>query len=725
MDGWITIGTKLETDKFDKQVRDLEDKIKKEESKAELKLQAKLQAERELEAHKQKIYEVEKEYEKLSQQVEKVQGIMDKQGKGIALTPQDFTDMQNYDSILAQSEKIGNSLDKMYTKQDQLNAKVQRTNFAYNETADKVNKYKQKLDSIKLDRQVADVNRMKEGFKGVGSSVQSAIKKVGKLALGIFAVRSAYNLLRQASSNLASYDEQYATNLEYIKYALTQAIAPVLQYIVSLAATLLGYINAIINALFGINLFSKGSADNFNKMKAGASGAAKAAKEIRKQLAGFDEINMLSDQSDSGGGAGGAGGATPSFDLSALGGEVPDWLKWIVDHKDEILALMAGVAAGLGAWKLGFSGLQSLGIGVAIGSLVYAIEKLIGFMNDPSFENFGGTIQGIGGAITGLAIAFGGLYGIIAGVVVLIVGTVLKYWEQIKGTIQKGLDWLKSKTDWVSFMFGDTFGKIYNVSVEALQNVLDFFDFMFTSWKGQFEGIIMFLEGVFTGDWNKAWEGIQKGFTAWWEGIKGMIDSLFKYFDNVLIQPLKIVFASLWNGIMDGFRTAVNWIQQRFNDMISFFNRVIGIINGLFAYLGTQAGEIIGGNFKRAINVVLGVIEKILNSPIRAINSLISTINTLPGVNLSRLNTFSLPRLAVGGIVNMPNRGTMVGGAIAGESGREGVLPLTDQEAMAELGREIGKWININATVPVYVGNRQIAREIKKINAEDDFAYNT
>ena len=56
---------------------------------------------------------------------------------------------------------------------------------------------------------------------------------------------------------------------------------------------------------------------------------------------------------------------------------------------------------------------------------------------------------------------------------------------------------------------------------------------------------------------------------------------------------------------------------------------------------------------------------------------------------------------------------------------KSGVLPLTDTQAMAELGREIGRWININATVPIYVGNRQIAREVRKINAEDDFAYNT
>jgi hypothetical protein len=61
---------------------------------------------------------------------------------------------------------------------------------------------------------------------------------------------------------------------------------------------------------------------------------------------------------------------------------------------------------------------------------------------------------------------------------------------------------------------------------------------------------------------------------------------------------------------------------------------------------------------------------------------------------------------------------------MAGESGREGVIPLTDAQAMEELGRAIGRYINLNATIPVYVGNRQIAREIKRIDAEDDFAYN-
>ena len=87
-DGYITIETKLSTDKFDKQVIDLEKKIKNEENKAQLKLKAKLQAEDELKRHKQAILEIEQEYEKTSQQVEHLQSIMSKQAKGVSLTPQ-------------------------------------------------------------------------------------------------------------------------------------------------------------------------------------------------------------------------------------------------------------------------------------------------------------------------------------------------------------------------------------------------------------------------------------------------------------------------------------------------------------------------------------------------------------------------------------------------------------------------------------------------------------
>ena len=243
---------------------------------------------------------------------------------------------------------------------------------------------------------------------------------------------------------------------------------------------LLGYINAIMQGWFGINLFARGSAKNFQKMKAGAGGVSKAVKEIKKQLAGFDEINMLTDNSDSGaGGGGGAGGVSPDFDLSKFQGEVPDWLQWIIDHKDEILAVLAGIATALTLIHLRVAPLTALGIGTMLAGILWTIGALKDYLKAPTWENFGKIIQGIGIFLAGLLGIILGFPGVVIGVVVFIVGTIIRYWEQIKGFLQGGIDWLKGKSDWVHQMFGDTIGNIYDTFVENLQLILNWFDMTF------------------------------------------------------------------------------------------------------------------------------------------------------------------------------------------------------------------------------------------------------
>ena len=685
VEGDITIEIKASTDKFDRQIAELEKRMKKEEKKG-IKKEADIT---DLEKSINEYDTAQKEVERLTAKLEELrevrQSIM-QQGDFTFVTPQGTVGFSNeYKDVEREIQKANTDLVKqteIINSQggsiDKNRAKLESMKQKHDEISQKVSEYKQKIENVKMQKQVADVEKLKSGFNNVGSSIQGAVKHVARLALGIFGIRSAYMALRRASSNLASYDQQYATNLEYIRYALTQMIAPVLQWIVRLAATLLGYINAIVQAWFGINLFSRGSAENFNKMKAGASGVSKAVKEIKKQLTGFDEINMLTDQSDTGTKAGGIGGiATPSFDLSAMQGEPPAWLQWIIDNKDLILSTLAGIAAGLLAIKLGASGIQALGIGVMVAGIIYTIQSLLDYLKDPSWENFGKVIQGIGIAIVGLGILIQSVPLIVAGAIILIIGIIIKYWEQIKAFLQKGIDWLTGKSDWVHQMFGDTIGNIYDTFVENLQLILNWFDMTFKNIKQILDGIIQFVKGVFTGDWKMAWEGVKKIFGAIWDWIK---------------NTLKTVLQIAWNTVKGVAHTV---------------------------------GNVIAAAFKAVVNSVMWAIERVLNSPIRTINRLIGVINAVPGINLSTLPTFNLPRLKVGGIVNMPNKGTLVGGAITGESGREGVIPLTDQQAMAQLGAEIGRNVVVNLTNITKVGNRQIAREIKQINAEQEFAYNS
>lgn len=682
-DGSIMIETKLSTNKFDKQIQKLDEKIQKKD-KEKIKLEADIKNIKESEAEYDELIKKSDEYgDKLIQAKQKVEELTNAR-KGL------FVNGKIKASEIPQYENYGTQIEEAETKVKELNTEIANTNKEISkwdnklinnankieaikakqaEVTEEVKKYKNQIESVKLQKQQSQVDSIKNNFEGVSKSVGKAIGRVARLALGVISVASAYRLMSSASSTLGQYDEQYATNLEYIRYLIAQVLAPALQFIVKLAGTLLAYLNYIVQAWFKIPLFAKDAAKNFAKAQGSTT---KMKKDL--QTTPFDEMNVLSDTSSSGT----SGEVAPSIDPSMLQGEIPDWLQWIVDHKDEILAVMAGAASGLFAWQLGLSAIKALGIGVMIAGIIYTIESLLDYLKDPSWENFGKIIQGIGIFVIGLGVAFLGLPAIITGVIIVIVGTIIKYWEQIKAFLQSGINWLKSKSDWVHEMFGEVIGNIYDAWVKKLQLILNFFDNTFKNIKSIFDDIISFIRNVFAGNWKDAWENI------------------------------KDIFVTIWNQIKNKFVT------------------IFSLIKNMVVLVAQTTGTIIAGVFKAVVNAVLRTIESVLNAPIRAINRLIRVINNVPGINLGTLSTFNLPRLAKGTILNAPGRGVPVAGgtALAGEAGREAYLPLSDTQLLEELGSTIGKYITINANIPVSVGNRQIARVIKKINTESDFAFN-
>lgn len=507
----------------------------------------------------------------------------------------------------------------------------------------------------------------------IGNSIENVTKKAVRWGLAIFGIRSAYMFIRQSMSTLSEYNDELANKISNIRLVLATALEPVINRIISLVITLLNYLNYLTKAWFGLDLFSRASELSSKKMADNLKSGSKSAKEIKNQLAGFDEMNVLQENSSaSGGGAGGVD--TSKFDIPDV--KIPDWLVWIKDHGMEIVSILAGIGTALVLLKLGLSPLMALGIGIAIAGIVYTIMALLKYLNDPSWKNFGKIIQGIGITLIGIGIAIGSLPLIVIGAVVLIVGTIIKYWEQIKAKLQEGIDWLTGKGDAVRKKFGDTIGDLYDFFVRELQRGLDFFDLTFKSIKGIFDGIIKFIKGVFKGDWKMAWEGIKDIFSNIWNWISG---------------TAKIILS----GLIDRAKTIVSTI-----------------------------GNVIGSVFKAVVNGVLNAIESILNSPIRAINSLISIVNKVSPVKIGKLSTFSLPRLAKGGIINQPGRGVMVGSAIAGEKGQEGVIPLTDSQQMELLGEAIGKYITINANITNSMNGRVISRELQKIQNESNFAFN-
>jgi tetratricopeptide (TPR) repeat protein len=700
-DGSIVIGTELATDKFDKQISDLDKKISQEEDKKII-VETKLQTQRQdLEDARAKVDRLADAYQRLKQ---------------ITSSPNEFKKgYAEYGEIVSEFGKlpqIEKSFDKALNVQIKLEQQVAQTELRYKNITDKVDEYKRKIEQVNVQKQKADVDQLKGSVEKVGDSFNGAVKKAGKLALAIFGIRSAYMLLRRASSELSSYDEQYATNLEYIRFVLTQAIAPILRYIVNLAMTLLQYINAILQAWFGVNLFANGSVEAFQKMKRGAGGVAKAVKEIKKQLLGFDEVNMLSSQSDTGTSAGAGGVSMPSMDISGIQGEPPAWLKWIIENKNIILPLLTGIGTALLLIKLGMGGIKALGIGTMVAGIVMAIQGLLGYLKDPTWKNFGTIIMGVGLTILGLGVAIGSVPVAVAGAIVLIYGLIIKNWETIKKYLESGIGWFHTKTDefqnflntkldWLPNKFGA-------VGTLIKESIMLFIKVITTLWENLFKTIVGMLNNIFTGAKNVL-DGIIKIFKGDFKGgFEQVVGGLWQIFKGLLTN-ISLGFVTVWRTILSLFQNG----GQIFN---GFKEGILGVLKSL-------------------LNVIISGINWAIRQPLDKLNGV---LNTIKGINIMGAKPFDgfygwnpipvpqIPRLKVGGIINMPNKGTLVGGgsAIGGEAGREGVLPLTDQQAMAELGREIGKNVLVNLTNIMQMNGRVIGREMKQITNTQDFAYN-
>ena len=577
---------------------------------------------------------------------------------------------------------------------------------------------------IQLEKQEEKVknppgnNSFLNGLKTIKNETESITKKVIKWGLAVFGIRSAYRFFLSSVNTLSQYNEQLGTDIQYIRFALATTLEPVILRIVSLVKTLLAYINYIAKAWFGVDLFAGASVDKFKQNEKSLGKAAKSAKEINKQLAGFDEMNVLQDNTDKGGGAGGGGDTLPSIDFSKWDGKVPAWLQWIADNKDIIIAGLLGIAGALTAIKLGADLLTGIGIGIVLAGIVLLVKDIIDFIKDPSWTKFLDILRDISIIALGIGVIIGAWPVVIIAAIALIVVEIIKNWNKIKEILGKVWQYVKEKTiDPLIEQFELLWNAIttaFTMAWEFIKNILD------GVWQYVKEKTIDPLVEQF----KLLWDAIKTSFTMTWNFIVGILQGIASWVKNTIVTPIANFFKGLWDNIKSGVKGTYDKVTSTFSNIVDFFKNIVSRIVDKFRDLGGKVGDTIGSAFKKAINAVLSGIEKILNTPIRAINGLISAINSIPGVSMSKLSTFSLPRLAKGGIINNPGKGVMVGSAIVGERGAEGVIPLTDSQQMQLLGEAIGKYITVNANIVNTMNGRVISRELQKVQNESDFAFN-
>ena len=268
-----------------------------------------------------------------------------------------------------------------------------------------------------IDGLSKSLGKISDRLKGIaihGPNLKKAFMTILKYGFGVRSLYVLFRRLRKAViesfgelQNSGAFFETTRANIEALKASLTtlkfqfgaafepifNAVAPALQTLVNYLITVMNVLSAFTAKLMGKSTYSKAVA-NMTSLGAATGGAAKAQKELNKQLQGFDELNNLTTNNPGGGGGGGAGGsdAGAHYVEESVDSVLGDFGKQLADKiregdwegvglaiSDKLSEAMEGIN-----WDRAYEKARNFGKGLA--------DFLNGLINPRLFGNLGTTL---------------------------------------------------------------------------------------------------------------------------------------------------------------------------------------------------------------------------------------------------------------------------------------------------------------------------------------------
>ena len=413
-------------------------------------------------------------------------------------------------------------------------------------------------------------------LRGLGKSSNSVSKSILKLSnmfklmLIRMAMRAAIQGVKEGMQNLVQYSDsanQSMSNLmsgmTYLKNSFAAAFAPILSYVapvlntlINLLATAVGYINQFFSALGGGSTFvraKKANEDYAKSLKSTGGAAKQAGKDAKKALAPFDDLVQIQQQGADASGGGG-GGASPSDMFETVGID-----KGISDFANQLKEMFAA-----GDWE---------GIGQLIGQKIN--EAVQGFTQFISWDNIGAQITAF---VTAFTTMFNSLVATIDWYAIgIMFGTGIN-------TLANTLYLLLTQIDW--FMLGNALGV-------GLMGMIDTVDWnLFGATIGAFfqakiSGLLGFVLGV---DWG----AIGAAIATCLMGLTGQID--WAQLGYLFAAGLNAAFSTLgefaatfdWVGFGTQLATSLSTFFQTFDWAgagTAISDIVIGILNALVTFI--------------------------------------------------------------------------------------------------------------------------------------------
>jgi hypothetical protein len=536
---------------------------------------------------------------------------------------------------------------------------------------------------------------------GIEKSV-SAMTQAEKAELRYYAIMTQ---VTTAQGDMARSLEAPANQLRIFQAQLTQAsraigniFIPILQKILPIAIAVLRIVRELADAIAklfhfklteidysGVGNLASGAED----AAAGFDDATSAAKELKKSVMGFDELNILNGNTASGAGSAGvSGGSGFDFELPEYGflNDVSKQADEVTQKLKNALPWILAISAGFAAWKLGPKlGLdlqKTIGLAVGIfGALTLVQNILDAIVNGVTEENMTGMIFGMTLAVTGLYVALGpvagGITAIVSGLAVLAVAfsdAEKSGWNfqnqmlAIAGILAAGVGIGILIGSWIPLLIAMIAALLLSITTstghgqELIKGV-----------KETLQGFIDFFAGIFTGDTERTAKGIEGIFSGLKgiigsviDGIRDWLNGLLDWIDKKTNGKLKPLITGIKAIVTAVFGNIKQTVGNIIDDIKTIFSGLIKFISGVFSGDFDKAWEGIKDIFKGIWNTIIDLLNGAINIIIKGINWLIKQMNKISfdvpswvpfvggksiGVNIDYISENVLPRLAKGAVI--------------------------------------------------------------------------
>ena len=552
-DGEIIINTQIDDKQAQAELNRLTKQIQKTQQALDEKKGAQSNIAANFKAATDEALKTEGTVNRLKQELEQLTAVA--QGK-VTMSPEETIE------AYSRQAQVKEELKQQEALLEQQNKQAEKLGKKYAAITDSVNEETAALEKAKdrageLQKQLAAKDSVPASLENASKATEKFGKRINQLIKRAFVftvIASALRQIRDWLGNVLETNEQAQASFAQLKGALLTLAQPLLNVLIPAFVTLVRVITQVVatlarlvSALFGTT--AKASADAakaLNDETKAIKGAGGAAKKASKSLAAFDEINQLSGDT-----ASSSGGISIDPDFSVF-----DKLD---ERFDRIAKAVLLIGAGLLAWKLstGLPGilgtiLQKLGgIAIAAGGLVLIWDAVSDALeNGINWSNFFEMLAGAAALVGGLTLAFGklgaGIGLVISGGAMLITAfndiatnglNLQNGLSALAGVVMTGLGFF--------FLTGSVIPLVVAGIVAVIGAVLaltgNLEEFAVNLKENILGGIIEFITGVFTGDWEKAWEGVKKIFKGIWNSIIIVIESAI----NLIIKGINWMISKL------------------------------------------------------------------------------------------------------------------------------------------------------------------------------------